>query len=408
MKHLNSISCVGWLWLLSILQPGALNAQSAGPELFLRGIIRWPGHQLAVLENPKAWSPLVYDLLLEPGQRDGDVELRELRNESAKLGFGSRELELFLLPGTAQDNTSGTAAEQPYSIQLENVRLDLVLQVYQKLAGRTLLRPARLPDVKLSIPPTGAARKLELLKVLDRALSEKDLSIQPHRDKFAFLAARPTDFTAIKPELWSLIEGLSSAGPSSQDELLPPGMINFPQTDAGQALAVFQELARLTIIRPTTLPLHTISLRTESELTRTEAVYAFAASFALNGVSIQPAGDKFLLMFPSFQTNDIAEMLIRVKPRLSETNASIPAGAVNFPATELKQVIAVYQELLGKSVESSPSTPCPILRFQNQSALSKSSIVYGLELLLAVNGLYVVPNEAGNGFKVVPRGALRL
>ncbi len=79
---------------------------------------------------------------------------------------------------------------------------------------------------------------------------------------------------------------------------MPPGMINFPATDLNQVLTVYAELVNRTILRPTSLPAPTITLRTQTQLTRREAIQALDAVFALNGITVVPMGDKFAKVVP--------------------------------------------------------------------------------------------------------------
>jgi len=394
-----------WFGLLSF--EWIINAQDRPQAPALRGIISWPGAEFALLEDTNPPSRFLRNFVLGPGQREGEIEVVELHPGSVKvhLGASGQELELSL-PTSGQDLASQPAGTRnPCFVHLENARLNLVLTVYQKLAGRTLLRPSRLPDVELTIAPTNTNSKFALLRVLDTGLAEKGVLIQPHRDKFATVATRASDMEKIKPELWDLMAGLGApGGPPNQSDEIPPGMINFPNTDLSQVLRVFEELLGLSIVRPSTLPLYTFTLRTETALTRTETKYAFAATLALNDISMLPAGDKFLLLFPTIQAQQMSNVLARIKPRVTSTNSPIAAGTIKFPRTQLEIVARLYEQLLGQKVEVAPSTPSPVLSFQNQSALSKEDVLYGIELLLGVNGLSVVPQENGLGVKIVPTG----
>ena len=58
------------------------------------------------------------------------------------------------------------------------------------------------------------------------------------------------------------------------EETLAAGMISFPATDLNQVLEVYAQLVGRTVLRPTTLPAPTITLRTQTPLTRGEAIEA--------------------------------------------------------------------------------------------------------------------------------------
>ena len=91
----------------------------------------------------------------------------------------------------------------------------------------------------------------------------------------------------------------------SPDETLPAGTINFPATDLNQVLQIYAELVGRTVLRPTALPAPTITLKTQTPLTRHEAVQAFDAVLALNGIATVNVGDKFVKVVPMAQAGQV-------------------------------------------------------------------------------------------------------
>ena len=87
------------------------------------------------------------------------------------------------------------------------------------------------------------------------------------------------------------------------EELIPPGMINLQQADLNQVLQLYSEWVNRTILRPATLPAPQISLKTQTPLTRQEAVQALDAVLALNGITMINIGDKFVKALPEAQGN---------------------------------------------------------------------------------------------------------
>lgn len=89
-------------------------------------------------------------------------------------------------------------------------------------------------------------------------------------------------------------------------ELLPPGMINFPNTDLNQVLKVYAELVGRTVLRPTTLPAPAITLQTgATQLTREEAKQALDAVLGLNGIAVVNIGEKFVKVVPVGQAGSV-------------------------------------------------------------------------------------------------------
>ena len=58
-----------------------------------------------------------------------------------------------------------------------------------------------------------------------------------------------------------------------------------------------------TILRPTSLPAPTITLKTQTPLTKREAIQAFDAVLALNGVAMINVGEKFVKAVPAPTAN---------------------------------------------------------------------------------------------------------
>jgi general secretion pathway protein D len=88
---------------------------------------------------------------------------------------------------------------------------------------------------------------------------------------------------------------------AAAEETIAPGTINFPNTDLAQVLQIYGELVNRTILRPTSLPAPTITLKTQTPLTKHEAIQAFDAVFALNGIATENIGDKFVKVVPMAQ-----------------------------------------------------------------------------------------------------------
>ena len=92
---------------------------------------------------------------------------------------------------------------------------------------------------------------------------------------------------------------------NAQDETLAAGTINFPATDLNQVLQIYAELVGRTVLRPSSLPAPQITLKTQTPLTRREAVQAFDAVLALNGISVVNVGDKFVKVIPAAQAGQV-------------------------------------------------------------------------------------------------------
>ena len=84
------------------------------------------------------------------------------------------------------------------------------------------------------------------------------------------------------------------------DEIIPDGLINFSGADATQVLEVYARLVNRTLLRGA-VPEAKIILKTQTQLTRTEAIQALQALLAMNNISLIPVGDKFVKVVTSDQ-----------------------------------------------------------------------------------------------------------
>jgi general secretion pathway protein D len=98
-----------------------------------------------------------------------------------------------------------------------------------------------------------------------------------------------------------------SGGGTNQtgEQPILPGMINFNQADLPQVLQIYAELKNRTILRPTVLPAQTITLRTQTALSRQEAIQALDAVLGLNGIAMVDIADKFVKAVPMAQAGTV-------------------------------------------------------------------------------------------------------
>jgi general secretion pathway protein D len=92
----------------------------------------------------------------------------------------------------------------------------------------------------------------------------------------------------------------SASNPAQPEEMLAPGWIDFEGVDLSEVLNIYAKLVNRTLLRGA-LPQAQIVLKTQTPLTKTEAIQALQAVLALNGVSLVNIGDKFVKVLPSDQ-----------------------------------------------------------------------------------------------------------
>jgi hypothetical protein len=137
-------------------------------------------------------------------------------------------------------------------------------------------------------------------------------------------------------------------------------------------------------------------------LTKVEAIYALHAVLALNDVSITPAGDKFLIVSPTAQTNNVAALLARKLPEHAVSGKILlRAGMVDFRQAQLPQFIEVYKGLIGRPVEISTGIPDIRFTLKSQTQLSESETLQAMDLLLGLHGLEIIEPGDNKPLKLV-------
>jgi general secretion pathway protein D len=104
------------------------------------------------------------------------------------------------------------------------------------------------------------------------------------------------------PSLVTVTPKTASTNNAPPEEMIPAGNINFQGVDVSQVLDVYAQLVGRTMLRAG-LPAAQIILRTETPLTKTEAIQALQAVLALNGIALVNVGDKFVKVLPIADAN---------------------------------------------------------------------------------------------------------
>lgn len=75
----------------------------------------------------------------------------------------------------------------------------------------------------------------------------------------------------------------------------------------------------------------------------------------------------------------------------SGTNAPIPAGMIRFVEADLPQVLALYQDLSGRSIIRSPAVPMSTkVTFENTTPLTRVEALQALDNVFAANNIVMV------------------
>ena len=420
---------VGLAWLVG----GCLPLWAGAPATVeLKGIVQFPkneqrattpgtqrgttGGLFALIE----WQPTTppqpreQSAMLGEGERQGDLEVIKIdpatgtvqvrmNGEARELTFATTNVPKRTVP--AGQGVPASAG----SIRLVNASWREALQIYQQLVGRTLLLSSAIGQAnKITLLIDQPVPTEDLAKGIEQALD--GIVFHPDGDKFT-VVGREGDFEKLTPELREVARNLTPkvpAPPASQpaearskpQDILPAGMLNFQNTDLAQVLQVFQELANRTLLRPAFLAGSGIYLKTETPLTRDEAVYAMCAVLALDGIAFVDLGDKFLFAYPSpLEAKRKALFARKLPSHASASPQNVPAGMANS-SFDLSAVAKVYAELSGQPVELDQDLPPRRLALRTQTPLMAGDVLYAFDLLLGWEGLEVVKNKDGIGLRL--------
>jgi type II secretory pathway component GspD/PulD (secretin) len=369
---------------IASLLAGALRVQAADNEaaVKLTGIAHFNNRSRALLEiQPQPGRPVIKPVLAE-GERVEGVEVKEIDAKSGRVRVIHNGVETFYLVG------SGESAAVGPTLQFKSAELAQVLEIYQELSGRAVLRPASLPGTRISIRTQTELTHAEVVQALENILSANGITTRRRDEKFIFVV--PTNQVgrlSFIPDPPADLPGGENPGGGN----FPPGLIKFQDTDVSQVLEICQELRGRTLLKPSNLPYVKISVRSQTEMTRDQAIWMLDAVLALADIGIVPQGEKFFFALagienpraPVFEPNTVSPGV--------KAQEMFPAGLIKFQSADLSQVLPVYAELLGrKPLPVDRTTPAVKLDLRTQTELTRAEAVFALDALAAVNNLKFV------------------
>jgi type II secretory pathway component GspD/PulD (secretin) len=138
-------------------------------------------------------------------------------------------------------------------------------------------------------------------------------------------------------------------------EVTPAGMINLQNADLQQVLAIYQELSCRTVIRSSTLPAPTISVRNQIPLTRVETLQLLDTVLAANGIAMVLAGETAVKAVPQ------AQAVVECPPNITLPVEELPdSGSVMSRMVQLKNVKAVEVMAVLQPFTKLPNALLPI------------------------------------------------
>lgn len=354
-----------------------LRAADSETSVTLTGIAHFNNRSRALLEIQSRPSRPVVKSILAEGEKIEGVEVKEIDAQSGRVRVVQNGVETFYVVGT------GEPAPARPTLHFQSSELAQVLEIYQELSGRAVLKPANLPGAKLSIRTQTELTRAEAVQALDSVLSANGIATRPRGEKFIFVVQ--TNQVGRLPFIPDPPADMPDA------EMLPAGLVKFQDADVSQVFEICQELRGRTLLKPSSLPHAKITVRSQTEMTGDQAIWMLDAVLALADIAIVPHGEKFFFALPGIE-NPRAPVFEpnTVSPGV-KAQEMFPAGLIKFQSADLSQVLPVYAELLGrKPLPVDRTTPAAKLTIRTQTELTRAEAVFALDALAAVNNLKFV------------------
>jgi general secretion pathway protein D len=130
---------------------------------------------------------------------------------------------------------------------------------------------------------------------------------------------------------------------SSDNQLIPPGLIDFQGVDVSQVLEVYAQLVGKTLLRAG-LPSAQIVLKTETPLTKAQAIQALQAVLALNNIAvIEVPGEPFIKVVPTEQAGQAGEQFNDQNPNQLPELGSYVTRIVQLKNLKPSEVLPIIQ-----------------------------------------------------------------
>jgi general secretion pathway protein D len=165
-------------------------------------------------------------------------------------------------------------------------------------------------------------------------------------------AATPAAVTAVAPG-------------QGEEEVFPAGIIRFQDADLIQVLELYQELTGRTVMRPASLPQTKITIRSQTPLTRREAIMALDTILAMNQITMIPQGEKFVKAVAQGQAVTEAKEFSEIPPEDLEETTRFITQIVQLKNALPREVAPALQPLAkmpGSSIMAIDSSGILVLR----------------------------------------------
>src|SRR5579859_3483791 len=161
--------------------------------------------------------------------------------------------------------------------------------------------------------------------------------------------------TDLPPEAWVQ----SPSGHQGVESQERAAFLRLQQAGPGHVFRLYQLLTGRSLIRSQSLPAFRLDLGCKDKANAEDLVKAIEQAMAPKGIQFRQDRDKFVLAGRESDFNSVtpqlwemAETLAKIRSKAAPGTAEemLPTGTINFPGTDLEQVLMIYQELVNRTL----------------------------------------------------------
>jgi hypothetical protein len=193
----------------------------------------------------------------------------------------------------------------------------------------------------------------------------------------------------------------SSNGPMQPVPSQGP-FLRLKQVTVRQVLQLYQKAVQRTLLGSCALPEDRVDVSSKPARAPADLAKDLEAAVASTGIRFWAEGEKFTVFGREANVDELMRQAHTVSEEICRKTATgpqqrglpeggLPPGFINFPMTELRDVLRIYQELTGWTLLTPGELSSPAVCFINETPLSKCEAIFAMTAVIALNGVSIVP-----------------
>jgi hypothetical protein len=173
-----------------------------------------------------------------------------------------------------------------------------------------------------------------------------------------------------------------------------------------EVLKIYANLTHRTVLRPTFLPPLAESVLSQIPTDTNAAVVFIEKELTNIEVDVVRDGEWFVRVLPAgWKASPMGPLLDRIRPPpprdAQASDELVPAGMMNFQGAMFEDIIMIYSSFRGRTVLRPAAPFVQEGVFRTETPLTRQEIIYGMTVLMTLNGLVVV-DDGEHLVQIVP------